>query len=80
LPNILAREFLVPELLQHNATPQALADALWQQLEDPARQEMLRQRFTDMHHTLLRDTASESAQAVLQVIEQHKRPSGLSPA
>jgi lipid-A-disaccharide synthase len=33
-----------------------------------------------MHHALLRDTASESAQAVLQVIEQHKRPSGLSPA
>ncbi|AMP06002.1 lipid-A-disaccharide synthase [Collimonas pratensis] len=75
LPNILAREFLVPELLQHNATPQALADALWQQLEDPAHQAMLRQRFTDMHHSLLRDTASESAQAVLQVIEQHKRSS-----
>ncbi|MGB7195671.1 MAG: lipid-A-disaccharide synthase [Collimonas pratensis] len=73
LPNILAREFLVPELLQHNATPQALADALWQQLEDPARQAMLRQRFTDMHHSLLRDTANESAQAVLQVIAQHKR-------
>jgi lipid-A-disaccharide synthase len=63
----------VPELLQHNATPQALADALWQQLEDPARQAMLRQRFTDMHHSLLRDTANESAQAVLQVIAQHKR-------
>ncbi len=73
LPNILAREFLVPELLQHNATPQALADALWTQLEDPARQAMLRQRFTEMHHTLLRDTAGESAQAVLQVIEQHSK-------
>lgn len=73
LPNILAREFLVPELLQHNATPQALADALWAQLEDPARQAMLRQRFTDMHHALLRDTANESAQAVLQVIEQNRR-------
>lgn len=73
LPNILAREFLVPELLQHNATPQALADALWRQLEDPARLAMLRQRFTDMHHSLLRDTANESAQAVLQVIAQNKR-------
>jgi lipid-A-disaccharide synthase len=80
LPNILAREFLVPELLQHNATPQALADALWQQLEDPMRQALLRQRFTDMHHSLLRDTANESAQAVLQVIEQHKRSPRFSPA
>jgi lipid A disaccharide synthetase len=32
LPNILAREFLVPEFLQHAATPEALADALWFQL------------------------------------------------
>lgn len=72
LPNILAREFLVPELLQHAATPQALADALWRQLEDSGHQAVLRERFTDMHHALLRDTASESAEAVLQVIEQQK--------
>ena len=70
LPNILAREFLVPELLQHAATPQALADALWRQLNDVSHQAMLHQRFTDMHYTLLRDTANESAQAVLQVIKQ----------
>jgi lipid-A-disaccharide synthase len=70
LPNILAREFLVPELLQHAATPQALADALWKQLQDVSHQEMLRQRFTDMHHALLRDTANESAQVVLKIIEQ----------
>ncbi len=70
LPNILTREFLVPELLQNAATPQALADSLWRQLEDEPHQAMLRQRFTDMHHSLLRDSASESAQAVLNIIEQ----------
>ncbi|KIF82574.1 lipid-A-disaccharide synthase [Noviherbaspirillum autotrophicum] len=68
LPNILAREFVVPELLQDAATPQALADALWSQLSDDALRSRLRQRFTDMHHSLLRDTAQESAQAVLQLI------------
>ncbi|WP_395824037.1 lipid-A-disaccharide synthase [Collimonas sp.] len=80
LPNILAREFLVPELLQNAATPQALADALSQQLDDESHKAMLRQRFTDMHHSLLRDTAGESAQAVLNIIEQqrHKRSSGIS--
>ncbi|PUA19378.1 lipid-A-disaccharide synthase [Glaciimonas sp. PCH181] len=72
LPNILAREFLVPELLQHAATPKALADALWSQLEDVPHQERLRERFTAMHYSLLRDTANESAQAVLKIIEQHK--------
>lgn len=72
LPNILAQEFLVPELLQDAATPQALADALWQQLQDGPHRERLQRRFTEMHHTLLRDTASESARAVLQLIDQSR--------
>jgi lipid-A-disaccharide synthase len=68
LSNILAREFLVPELLQGAATPQALADAIWQQLQDDNLKQRLRQRFIDMHHSLRRDTARESAQAVLKLI------------
>ncbi|RYE81116.1 MAG: lipid-A-disaccharide synthase, partial [Oxalobacteraceae bacterium] len=68
LPNILAREFLVPELLQHAATPEAIADALWRQLDDETGRRRLVQRFVDMHHTLLRDTARLSAQAVLDLI------------
>lgn len=68
LPNILAREFIVPELLQDAATPQALADAIWKQLTDANYQQKLKQRFTEMHHTLLRDTAKNSARAVLEMI------------
>jgi lipid-A-disaccharide synthase len=68
LPNILAREFLVPEFLQGAATPQALADAVWLQLTDEQNRMRLQQRFTDMHESLLRDSARESARAVLQVI------------
>lgn len=68
LPNILAREFLVPELLQDAATPQALAEALWRQLADTGHRLALQQRFTDMHHSLLRNTARESAQAVLDLM------------
>jgi len=69
LPNILAREFLVPELLQHAANPQALADQMWKQLTDAPHRLQLAQRFTDMHHSLLRNSAVESANAVLRVIE-----------
>ena len=69
LPNILAREFLVPELLQGAATPQALADAVWHQLSDAGNRTRLVARFTDMHHTLLRNSAQESAAAVMRVIE-----------
>ena len=68
LPNILAREFLVPELLQNAASPAALADAMWQQLSDAPARLRLVQRFTDMHPSLLRNSAEESAAAVMQVI------------
>jgi lipid-A-disaccharide synthase len=68
LPNILAREFLVPELLQDAASPQALAEAMWKQLSDAPHRQHLAQRFTDMHHSLLRNSAEESAAAVLKVI------------
>jgi lipid-A-disaccharide synthase len=70
LPNILAREFLVPELLQNAASPQALCEAMWKQLSDAPHRLRLAQRFTDMHHSLLRNTAVESAAAVLKVINR----------
>ncbi|MFL6659589.1 MAG: lipid-A-disaccharide synthase [Massilia sp.] len=72
LPNILSRDFVVPEFLQHAATPQALADATWFQLEDAANRARLEQRFTEIHHSLLRNSAAESAAAVMRIIETGK--------
>lgn len=77
LPNILAREFLVPELVQDAATPESLADALWAQLDNAGHRTMLQQRFTDMHHALLRNTARESAQAVLDLIGHRATMAGM---
>ncbi|MCU6497108.1 lipid-A-disaccharide synthase [Rugamonas sp. A1-17] len=68
MPNILAREFLVPELLQNAANSEALAEAMWKQLSDAPHRLRLVERFTDMHHSLLRNSAVESAAAVLKVI------------
>ncbi|MHA4866120.1 lipid-A-disaccharide synthase [Duganella sp. PWIR1] len=68
MPNILAREFLVPEMLQGAANPDGLAEAMWKQLSDAPHRLRLAQRFTDMHHSLLRNSAAESAAAVLKVI------------
>ncbi|MYN19340.1 lipid-A-disaccharide synthase [Rugamonas sp. FT107W] len=69
MPNILAREFLVPELLQNAANSEALAEAMWKQLSDAPHRLRLVERFTDMHHSLLRNSAVESAAAVLKVIK-----------
>lgn len=72
LPNILAREFVVPELLQDSATPQALADALWTQMQDGPGGQRLRERFAEMHRALLRNTACDSAQAVMNLITRSR--------
>lgn len=69
LPNILCREFVVPELLQHDCTPQALADALGAQLDDAAGAERLAARFTELHLQLKRDTARRAADAIAQVLQ-----------
>jgi lipid-A-disaccharide synthase len=67
LPNILAGELLVPELLQEQATPQAISAAVGALLRDPARRAELAQRFTAMHRELRRDTAALAADAILEV-------------
>jgi lipid-A-disaccharide synthase len=70
LPNILAGEFLVPELLQEQATPVALAGALQAQLHDEALRTRLEQRFAVMHQELRRDTASLAAEAIIEVVHR----------
>ncbi len=73
LPNIMAREFLVPELLQDRATPTGLSSALWAQLSNDQNRQRLRRRFVDLHHDLMRNTASQSAHAVMELLSQHGR-------
>jgi lipid-A-disaccharide synthase len=67
LPNILAGEFVVPELLQEAATPTALAHAVGQFLDDVGRRDRAVARFTEMHAALKRDTARLAADAILEV-------------
>ncbi|QDF97279.1 lipid-A-disaccharide synthase [Azoarcus sp. DD4] len=65
LPNILCRETLVPELLQDDATPVKLADALAHWLNDPAACAALEQRFAELHLSLRQNTAERAAAAIL---------------
>lgn len=65
LPNILCRETLVPELLQDDATPVKLAEALERWLTDPAACDALAQRFTELHLSLRQNTAERAAAAIL---------------
>ena len=86
LPNILCQEFVVPEFLQEAATPQALAQATLDWLPTTgqhagqyagqhagkiqAKIDTLQMRFTDLHHTLLRDTPTLACDAIQSVISR----------
>ncbi len=72
LPNILAGEFLVDELVQEQATPENLARALLALLDDAARRNRQRERFLEIHASLRQDTAGKAAEAVLGVLEAHR--------
>ena len=69
LPNILRREFVVPEFLQDACQPQALADAVLAQLDDAAGAEQLAARFTELHHLLKRDTARRATDAIAHILQ-----------
>ena len=70
LPNILCGDALVPELLQTQATPQALAQATLAWLHaEPARIRALQTRFTQLHHSLQRDTFSLASDAIGKILE-----------
>ncbi|MBP5054026.1 lipid-A-disaccharide synthase [Pseudomonas chlororaphis] len=65
LPNLLAQRLLVPELLQDDATAEALAQTLSPLIEDG--QEQTR-GFDEIHRTLRRDASNQAAEAVLNLI------------
>ena len=71
MPNILAGERLVPELLQDQATPAALSAALLALLRDQAAQKRQVERFHDFHHLLRQNNAEKAADAVLSLAKGH---------
>lgn len=68
LPNILAGELLVPELLQHEVTGQRIADGVIRWLDNPDQVNSLKQRFDDLHKVLRIDAAATAGDVVLRHI------------
>jgi lipid-A-disaccharide synthase len=66
LPNILAAEALVPELLQDEVTGQRIAKEVSCWLEQAELRENLKQRFDTLHRQLRIDAAATAARVVLQ--------------
>ena len=68
LPNILAGEPIVPELLQKDATPEKLADAVLRFLRDKTARETLHERYEQLCDTLRQNSADRLAEAVLPML------------
>ena len=66
LPNILADELLVPELLQGEVNGDRIAKEVTRWLEQPELCNDLRQRFNQIHRQLMTNAAATAATAVLQ--------------
>jgi len=69
LPNVLAGRFVVPELLQDDATPEKLAEAALKLVSDKNKLLDIQQEFTLIHHSLRQNTAEKAAAAVLAYLK-----------
>jgi lipid-A-disaccharide synthase len=68
LPNVLAGEDVVPELMQHDCTPEALARATDLALHDPEVAARLAPRFRALHEQLRQDASARAADAVAELV------------
>lgn len=67
LPNILAKRFVVPELLQRDATVEKLTAAVATLYQDEAVRDEVIATFTELHRQLKQDSARLAAEAILKV-------------
>jgi lipid-A-disaccharide synthase len=68
LPNALAGETLVPELMQGECTPENLAREILDWLRNPARIAALLPRFEEIHRELKRDASARAADAIAELV------------
>lgn len=72
LPNLLAGEELVPEILQDQVRPDILGPLLLAQLQHSAERSALQQRFSQIHRSLRQNASERAADILLNMIEQRR--------
>ena len=70
LPNVLANEAIVPELMQDNCTANNIAQAIKPMLDSPENYQALMQTFIRIHRELKRDASVLAAHAVLELAQK----------
>jgi lipid-A-disaccharide synthase len=75
LPNLLAGEALVPELLQNEAVPEKLGAAVMEYVNNSDKSLALSERFYQMHQTLRRGASARAADAIARLLEERNQQS-----
>lgn len=70
LPNLLAGETLVPEFIQGDAQPAAIAGAILDLLHDPERCAAIRERFAKLRAELAMNSDARAADALINLTKQ----------
>jgi lipid-A-disaccharide synthase len=69
MPNLLAREDLVPEIMQEAVSGESLGRAVLEQLQaPPAQRDHLLQTFEAIHHQLRQGASARAAEAVIGLL------------
>ena len=71
LPNLLANKALVPELIQHDAQPELIGKNVMERLDETKSREM-QLAFTGLHKELKCDASEQAADAIVELLEQHR--------
>ncbi|GHD51162.1 lipid-A-disaccharide synthase [Marinobacter persicus] len=72
LPNLLAKQPLVPELLQDDATADALGEAVLERLENEQERTRLQTAFTELHESLRQGADEKAAEAISGLLERSR--------
>ncbi|BFM51044.1 lipid-A-disaccharide synthase [Marinomonas sp. THO17] len=70
LPNLLANETLVPELLQDEAQPESLATRLLQTWQSFQQDKQIQQKYVDLHNMLRKNAGEQGAQAIVTMLAE----------
>lgn len=72
LPNLIAGQDLIPEIMQEEITPESLGSALLRELDDSNRHRWLRERFDEIRRQLKQGAARRAAQAISTLVDRRR--------
>ena len=72
LPNLLADAPLIPELLQNDASPEKISQAVMHYIENPEKTAALIHTFETIHESIRKNASEEAAQAIIALCESKR--------